>query len=175
MKVSKLLQHTIWKSSWFIFGLVAIGFGLWGILFSPSTKVPPLESLRIINGIVKKVEVWSSRYGGSIHVLYLSINGKEKHFNANRCEDDLELISPTDVVTVYADKSFGLVDGSIWQIIKSGITLCAYDEVVNRQERSGKFQVKFGVVALILGLLMTAIGFYRNKAITPAYKAEGKK
>ena len=162
MKVSKFLQHTVWKSSWFIFGLVAIGFGLWGVVFPSSNKVPSLEDLDVIKGVVKKVDVWSSRYGDSIDVLYLSINGKEKHFNVNRCEDDIKSISPTDAVTVYADKSFGLIDGSVWQIIKSGITVCAYEDVVNRQERSDKFQVKFSEFVLALGSLMMLIGFYRT-------------
>jgi len=162
VKVSEFWHIPLWKSSWFVFGLVAIGFGLWGIVFPSSTEMLPLEDMEVVKGVVKKVEVWSSRYGDSINVLYLSINGEEKRFNANRCEGDLESLAPADVVTVYTSKPFGVVDGSIWQIIKSGITVCAYENVVNRLERSDKFQIKFALFALIIGLLMAAIGFYRT-------------
>jgi len=170
--MTALLQHPIWKSSWFIFGLIGIGFGVGSFVQHSETAVPVLEELRVVKGKFNKLEDWAGRRGGTAYILDLTVNGESKQFNVNRCQEFLRFdeartlekqLKPGDRVVLYADESGVLVDGAVWKIVKNGIDVCTYDEVVAYQERSDEvgFRV-FAPFMLITGFLMVVLGLYRT-------------
>ncbi len=164
VKAGKLFKHPVWKSSWFVLGLMAIGFGLWGTLFPTDTEIIPLNDLKVYTGVITKVELWRIK-NSSGYRLFLSVAGAEKRFGVDRCEYHLDLISPGDTVTVYTDTPFitSFVDGAIWQIVKSGTAVCAYNEVVKNQKRGNKYDFWLALFVLIAGVLTCLMSFYRTK------------
>ncbi len=176
VKAGELFKHPVWKSSWFVFGLVAMGFGLWGIIFSSNTNVPAVDELKTVKGKFNKLEAWTGRRGGTAYILYLNVNGEDKRFNVNRCQDFLKFdetrtlerqLKPDDSITIYVDDSydeFRIVDGAVWQILKNKVKVCSYSEVVAYMRRSDEFSNNVTTpFMLIIGSLMVALGLYRTK------------
>nr|VFJ77933.1 MAG: hypothetical protein BECKFW1821C_GA0114237_11523 [Candidatus Kentron sp. FW] len=163
MKTSKIFQSPIWKSAFFVYGLIAIGFSIWGILYRAETEVPSIGELKTFTGIVSKVERWQIK-NRSGYDLFLESNGGIKKFSIRQCEyllnlgiDSKQLIFSDDIITV------AVVDGSVWQVEKNGVLICPYERAVEIQTRTDRILFKIWIVALISGLLLSTIGIIRTR------------
>nr|VFJ77937.1 MAG: hypothetical protein BECKFW1821C_GA0114237_11527 [Candidatus Kentron sp. FW] len=171
MKTSKIFQSPLWKSAFFAYGLVAMGFSILGFLMSSETEVPSIDELEVFTGIISEVEEWHTKNNRGYDLL-LELNGGSKKFNISRCEyplnlgiDSKQVIFPGDIVTVLVEEanSFAMVDGSVWQVEKNGVLVCPYERVVEILIRSDQFDSKLSVFFLILGLLLSTIGIIRTR------------
>nr|VFK00046.1 MAG: hypothetical protein BECKLFY1418B_GA0070995_11673 [Candidatus Kentron sp. LFY] len=171
MKTSKFFESPLWKSAFFVYGLVAMGFSVMSFLMSSETKVPSVDELRTFTGVISQIEEWWVK-NNSGYNLILETNEGNRKFNISRCEyllnlgrDSKQLISPGDVVTVLVEDahSFAIVDGSAWQLKKNGVLICSYEKVVENQIRSDQFGIKLAIFLLIFGLLLSTIGIIRTR------------
>ncbi|VFM95311.1 MAG: hypothetical protein BECKG1743D_GA0114223_100573 [Candidatus Kentron sp. G] len=168
---TKLFESTLWKSAFFVYGLVAIGLSVMSFLMSFETEVPSISELSVLTGTIYEIEHRQTK-NDSWYRLSLKLDQGNKRFNISRCEhllnlgkDSRQKIFPNDVVSVLVDKAnpFAIVDGSIWQVEKNGVLVCPYDRVVANQIRSDEFGIKLSVFLLILGLLLSTIGIIRTR------------
>ncbi|VFM95310.1 MAG: hypothetical protein BECKG1743D_GA0114223_100572 [Candidatus Kentron sp. G] len=171
---TKLFESPLWKSAFFVYGLVAVGFSIWGLSDYLEAEVPNIDELTVFTGTVSKVEHWRIK-NRSGYKLLLELDGGEKQFNIDRCEFQLNLgedsrrkISPYEIITVFAKKeppSFGVfsVDDSVWQVEKNGVPVCPYERLVTGYIRSEERWNKLWAIGLILGLLSSAIGIIRTR------------
>nr|VFJ70648.1 MAG: hypothetical protein BECKFW1821B_GA0114236_11942 [Candidatus Kentron sp. FW] len=179
MKTSKLfIKSPLWKSAFFVYGLVAVVFSVMSFLMSSETKVPSIGELKMFTGVISKVEEWRVK-NNSGYELSLKLKEVDKKFNISRCEyplnlgkDSRQLISPGDVVTVLVEQAnpFAIVDGSVWQLEKNGVPICSYERVVEIEFRSDEFGIKLAVFLLIFGLLLSTIGIIRTRRATQSPK-----
>nr|VFJ71869.1 MAG: hypothetical protein BECKFW1821C_GA0114237_10294 [Candidatus Kentron sp. FW] len=178
----KIFQSPLWKSAFFVYGLIAIGFSIWILSDHLETEVPSIDELTVFTGIVSEVEYWRVK-NNSGYKLLLKLDGGEKKFNIDLCkshlnlgEDSKQKIHPRDIITVFAKKeadSFGVfsVDDSVWQVEKNGVLVCPYERLITGHTRFEKLSDKFWGIVLILGLLSSVIGIIRTRRAARLSKA----
>lgn len=163
MKTSKIFQSPLWKSAFFVYGLVAMGFSILGFLMHSETEVPGIDELKMFTGMVSKVERWHIKSHSGYH-LFLEFDGDIKKFDIRQCEyplnlgiDSKQLISSGDAITIAVAGSL------VWQVEKNGVLVCPYKRVVEIQTRFDQFEIKLSVFLLIFGLLLSTIGIIRTR------------
>nr|VFK63854.1 MAG: hypothetical protein BECKTC1821F_GA0114240_11082 [Candidatus Kentron sp. TC] len=169
MKTPKIFESPLWKSAFFVYGLVAIGFSVLGFFMHSETEVPNIDELKTFTGIVSKVERWHIKNHSGYH-LFLEFDGGIKKFDIRQCEyplnlgiDSKQLILSGDAITI------AVAGNLVWQVEKEGMLVCPYRRVVEIQTRFDQFEIKLSVFLLTFGLLLSTIGIIRtHRAARPS-------
>nr|VFK01777.1 MAG: hypothetical protein BECKLFY1418A_GA0070994_11603 [Candidatus Kentron sp. LFY] len=163
MKTSKFFQSPLWKSAFFVYGLVAMGFSIWGVLEDAQTEVPSIGELEAFTGVISEIEEWQIK-NHSGYNLSLKFHDGNREFGITRCEYPLnlgrgpkQLISPGDIVTVL------VINSGVWQLEKNDVPICPYEKVVKIQTRAGEIWFRIWIIGFIAGFLSSMIGIIRTR------------
>nr|VFK15222.1 MAG: hypothetical protein BECKLFY1418C_GA0070996_101348 [Candidatus Kentron sp. LFY] len=163
MKTSKIFQSPLWKSSFFVYGLVAMGFSFLAFPMHSETEVPNIDELEAFTGVISEIEEWRIK-NHSGYNLSLKLHEGSREFGITRCEYPLnlgqgpkQLISPGDIVTVL------VVNDGVWQVEKNGVLVCPYERVVKIQIQTDQLNIKLAAFVFVLGFLSSMIGIIRTR------------